>query len=252
MTRCAAALTAILLLACGKNHGRDTPADASIAHDAHDATVSADAEADADADAEADAGADADAEADAGADADAEAEADAAADADASSCAPPLTTADAGGPCSALVQSWPDEGHTHVAEDAGVHYCSEPPNSGNHYPYWANFTTYDRPIAAGYLVHAMEHGAVVITYRCASSCPDVASQLQAVIDAHPLDPLCDGTIKSRLILAPDPTLDVAVAAAAWQWTYRASCVDTSTLTAFVNAHYGQGTEATCAPGIVPP
>jgi hypothetical protein len=173
---------------------------------------------------------------------------------DAAACPPDaaLTATDAGGPCNAFIQSWPDEGHTHLPEGTSILYCTEPPSSGDHYPVWANYTTYTKPVAAPYLVHDLEHGAIVITYPCASSCPNVASALQAVIDAHPLDPMCSNGIASRLILAPDPTLDVPVAAAAWQWTYRATCVDSASLTAFINAHYAQAAENTCAPGIVPP
>jgi hypothetical protein len=167
-------------------------------------------------------------------------------------CAGPLTTADAGSACGAIVQSWGDEGHTHVPEGTAVAYCTRPPSSGFHYPVWADYRTYDKPVAAPYLVHALEHGAVVITYRCATSCPAIASQLQSVIDARPQDPMCGGTIKSRIILAPDPSLDVAVGAAAWQWTYRASCVDASSLSSFIDAHYALAAENTCAPGVVPP
>lgn len=254
---------AILLTACGKNDAGGADASDAQAHvqdastDAPDATGATIADAAIDADADADALPDADTSTDADADAapDAGADADANADADADAtrgCSGPLTVQDAGGACNVVIQSWPDEGHTHVTEGSDVHYCTEPPSSGNHYPVWANYTTYDRPIAPGYLVHDLEHGAVVITYRCASSCPDIASQLQAVVDSHGLDPICSDGIAARLVLAPDPNLDVAVAAAAWTWTYRATCVDAASLRAFMNGHYGQGTEATCAPGITPP
>jgi hypothetical protein len=157
--------------------------------------------------------------------------------------------------CNVTIASWPDDGHSHVAPDSPVQYCTYPPSSGTHYWDWANYLTYDKPIPPGYLVHSLEHGAIVITYACASQCPAVAAQLQAVIDAQPLDPLCnaDAGVPRRMILAPDPNLDVPVAAAAWTWTYRAMCVDPTTLTAFIQAHYAApGTEVTCAAGVNPP
>ena len=265
------ALYAYAVAACGEQFPSET-ADAGItdatsestANDgAHDGAIdapSADASLDAidespqiDGDLDANA---ADASTDAAPDSDASNAADAsdATDAtDASNCPQvPLTTTDAGGTCGVVIQSYANEGNAHIAEGSPTVYCTEPPSSGAHYPVWANYTTYTKPVADGYLVHALEHGAIVIRYQCATSCPSVAADLQAVIDAHPLDPMCDGTIKSRLILVPDPNLDVPIAASAWTWTYRATCVDGPSLTAFINAHYAQASENTCAAGVVPP
>ena len=256
------------LFACGERfpeETKETPLpDASIdsASPTSDAAIdssapdSSDAGADAsiDSDARDDDASDANADADASIDASLDGESDADADAgDAANCPQsPLTTTDAGGACNVVVQSFANEGNTHIAEGSPTVYCTEPPSSGNHYPVWANYVTYTKPVADGYLVHSLEHGAIVIRYQCASSCPTVAADLQAVIDAHPLDPMCDGTIKSRLILVPDPNLNVPVAASAWTWTYRATCVDAPSLTAFINAHYAQATENTCAAGVTPP
>ncbi len=156
--------------------------------------------------------------------------------------------------CSVTVQSWNDEGHAHADVDADVTYCTKPPSSGAHFGIWASFRTYDHPIPWGYLVHSMEHGAVVIAYQCASgSCPSIAAPLQAIIDARPVDPLCDvdAGVRRRVILVPDPTLDVPIAAAAWTWTYRASCIDAASLGAFIDAHYGKATEDFCSDGIAP-
>lgn len=168
-------------------------------------------------------------------------------------CGPPLTTSTLT-TCSVTVQSWNDEGHAHTDIGADIRYCTKPPNSGPHYGSWASFRSYDHPIPWGYMVHSMEHGAVVIAYQCASgSCSSVAAPLQAVIDARPLDPLCDADagILRRIILVPDPTLDVAVAAAAWSWTYRASCVDAASLGAFIDAHYAKAAEDFCSDGVAP-
>jgi hypothetical protein len=166
------------------------------------------------------------------------------------------TSTDSGASCAVTVQSWPDDGHTHVPVGTTVDYCTVPPESGAHWPYWAAFRSYTTPVPHEMLVHDMEHGAVVVFYQCSGSCPAVASQLQAVIDAQPVDPLCSATSDAgplrRLILVPDPTLDVPVAAAAWQWTYRAACVDVASLSAFITAHYGLGTETLCVDGVLPP
>jgi hypothetical protein len=41
-----------------------------------------------------------------------------------------------------------------------------------------------------------------------------------------------------VILAPDPTLDVRWAAAAWTWTLRADCFDQTAVAKFVADHLG--------------
>ena len=174
---------------------------------------------------------------------------------DAFECGPPLSTSsiatDAG--CTAVVQNWVNEGEWHVDESTAVTYCTKPPSSGNHYPFWAAYATYDKPVKYGYLVHALEHGAVVVFYQCASgACKTVQSKLQKVIDARPVDPLCTPPVARRIILVPDPALDVAIAASAWQWTYRAPCLDETSLAAFIDAHYAKSSEDTCFDGITPP
>jgi hypothetical protein len=164
--------------------------------------------------------------------------------------------AEAGAPsgsCNAVVQSFPDDGHAHVEVGSSVTYCTMPPNSGPHYGLWARYRTYDTPVPWPYLVHDMEHGAVLVLYKCAGSCPAVAAQLQAVIDARPVDALCDpdAGVSRRVILAPAPDLDVPIAAAAWQWTYKASCVDAASLGAFIDAHYAMASENFCGDGQYP-
>ena len=54
---------------------------------------------------------------------------------------------------------------------------------------------------------------------------------------------------SRFVIVPEPDLPVAVAAVAWEHVYTATCLDLASLQAFVDAHYGQAPEDTCAPGV---
>ena len=170
---------------------------------------------------------------------------------------PRLSQTEVGGSCNVVVANWPDEGHSHFDPGTPVVYCTKPPSSGVHYGIWASYKTYSKPVPAGYLVHDLEHGAVVLWYKCASSCPDVERKLQAVIDALPVDLHCFDPdaglagVKRRLILLPDPSLDIDVAVSAWQWTYRATCVDPTSLTAFINTHYNHAAEDECGDGIDP-
>jgi hypothetical protein len=50
------------------------------------------------------------------------------------------------------------------------------------------------------------------------------------------------------LMTPDPKLDVAFAAVAWGWTIKGTCFDPEAFAAFLDAHYGMGTEVTCLDG----
>jgi hypothetical protein len=149
------------------------------------------------------------------------------------------------GACNVQIAQHPDEGASHVDCTPVPKYKTKPPSSGNHYGNWADFKTYDKPVPWGHLVHSMEHGAVVIVYNCPGGCPDEVAAAQAMIDALPVDALCTGADKRRVILAPDPTLDVRWAASAWTWTLRASCFDAAAFSDFAKAHYNHAGENFC-------
>jgi Protein of unknown function (DUF3105) len=165
-----------------------------------------------------------------------------------------LADGDAGvpsGPCDAVVQQRAIEGFQHVDVCSPVVYLTKPPSSGNHYPIWAAYKSYTSAIPEGFWVHDLEHGAVVFSYNCPDGCPGDVSAAQSLIDALPGDPQCDpaaGDPPTRMVMTPDPNLDVTFAASAWGWTLRASCFDPAAFGAFVAAHYGNGREPICAQG----
>lgn len=153
--------------------------------------------------------------------------------------------------CTAEVKEHADEGNLHVPLCSQLQFGSNPPASGNHYapPYWAAYRTYAAPVPAGFLVHDLEHGAVVIGYNCPEGCAEEVARAQAWINGLGQDPICPGS-PHKIILAPNPQLDVRWAAAAWAWTWKASCPDTASLGAFFRAHYGKTAEAgVCGGGV---
>ena len=163
---------------------------------------------------------------------------------------PPVDVGGPFGKCSAMIAKYEVTSAAHVDE------CSElpdekPPHGGPHYPVWAAFQTYDFPIAHGYLIHSMEHGAVVFYYNCPNGCSDEVVQAKALIEQQPTDPLCSDTgVERRAILVPDPTLDVPWAASAWGYTLRADCFDAEQFGRFYSEHYAKSPENICSPGTV--
>jgi hypothetical protein len=154
-----------------------------------------------------------------------------------------------GAACVSSIETHPDEGALHIACVDPTSYMTNPPSSGNHYSCWAAYQTYTAPIPWGNLVHSLEHGAIVMTYNCPDGCAADVAAMQAFIDRQPLDSNCGTTLgKNRLILMPDPDLDVRFAASAWDWTLKANCFDPAAYQRFYDDHYDHGREIICQDG----
>lgn len=151
--------------------------------------------------------------------------------------------------CVVITGRDPAEGADHVDTCSDVGYALHPPAAGSHYGQWADFATYDSPVPWGFLVHSLEHGAVILARSCdASACPEVVAAFEQ-IHASTGDPLCrDHANANRIITVFDPSIDVPIAAVAWGHVYRATCLDTASLSAFVTAHYAQAPENLCFAG----
>jgi hypothetical protein len=150
-------------------------------------------------------------------------------------------------PCHVMVQNHPSEGAQHLEQCAPTIYISSPPSSGNHYPVWPVYKVYDQPVPWGFLVHGLEHGAVVISYRCDGGCPEELAKAKAFVAGLATDVEC-GSPK-LVVLVPDPKLDVAFAASAWTWTLRADCFDSAAFGQFITDHYAHGLERVCSQGV---
>ena len=81
-----------------------------------------------------------------------------------------------------------------------------------------------------------------------SECADEVAQVQALIDALPADPVCSAATPRRVVLTPDPLLDVRWGVSAWGFTLRADCVDEQRFRQFYLNHFARGPEDLCNPG----
>lgn len=154
--------------------------------------------------------------------------------------------------CGELTTEVPNPGREHVPVEVLVTYTTKPPCAGVHYPLWAAFTEYAKPVPAGYIVHSLEHGAIVLSYRCPTrdDCPELASALRDIATAVPDDPTCTSTgVRARVIVHPDPTLDRLIGVAVWGTSLAADCADPTVLKPFVTAGaMKEPPENTCSPG----
>lgn len=161
--------------------------------------------------------------------------------------APPIAPATS---CDVTTSREPAASRNHHDPCSTIDYPYIPPSSGDHYSIWANYQTYTAPVPWGFLVHSLEHGAVVLIYDPDSSAAsDVRAAFASVITAHGADPACrDETWMSRIIVVPSHDLSTPIAAVAWEHTYEATCLDMASLMAFVEANYAHGPEDLCGPG----
>jgi hypothetical protein len=148
-----------------------------------------------------------------------------------------------------VTQAYAVHSAQHVPDCSALPEWTSPPCGGDHYPTWAAFQTFDFTLPHGFVIHSMEHGAIVLFYNCPQGCADEVSQAQAFIDGLPVDPFCAGTAADRrVVMLPDPSIGARWAASAWGFTLRASCFDAAAMTAFYNEHYAHGPEDMCASG----
>jgi hypothetical protein len=134
----------------------------------------------------------------------------------------------------------------HVTQCSEITYSTTPPSGGDHYAVWSSFQTYAYPVPAGYLVHNLEHGAVIFWYDCPDGCPGEVAEVQAFIDSQPEDPICAGfPAQRRAILVPYPGLQARWAASAWGYALVAECFDSAAFGAFYSDHYGNAPESLC-------
>jgi hypothetical protein len=109
----------------------------------------------------------------------------------------------------------------HVA--GHIDYKESPPIGGPHNVVWQNCGTYDAPIHNEHAVHALEHGAVWITYR-----PDLpASQVATLKDAAADD---------YMLLSPYPGLPSPVVATAWNHQLRLDGAADKRLRVFIDKY----------------
>ncbi|MBI5157592.1 MAG: DUF3105 domain-containing protein [Acidimicrobiia bacterium] len=110
-----------------------------------------------------------------------------------------------------------------VAHTPGsVDYEQDPPAGGSHDATWLTCAAYDTPVRNEYAVHALEHGAIWITY-------------QPELDAAAIDDLEGYARRSEVIVSPYPGLDSPIVLSAWGRQLRLDAVDDAVIDQFYRA-----------------
>jgi len=123
-----------------------------------------------------------------------------------------------------------DGGSSHVASPS---YGVDPPSGGDHSPAAASAGVYSEGNAPGdgELVHAMEHGYVILWHR-----PDVDDPQRDVLDDIAT------RFERDVLLVPRKALERPVAATAWHRRLLCRDAEGDTLTRFVRQYRNEGPE----------
>jgi len=133
----------------------------------------------------------------------------------------------------------PDEGRTHIPDTQQPQYAHYPPASGPHYDAPANWGVYDQALPDGRWVHNLEHGGIVILYKCPSGCPDLVKQLK---DFYASAPQSAEWKEVKLVITPYDKMDHQIAIVAWDWIDEMDTFDSARLLRFYKAHMDRGPE----------
>jgi hypothetical protein len=132
-----------------------------------------------------------------------------------------------------------DEGRNHIPDTQQPQYNHYPPASGPHYDAPANWGIYDQPLPEGRWVHNLEHGGIVILYKCPSGCPDLVKQLR---DFYASAPQSAQWHEVKLVITPYDKMDHQLGIVAWDWIDEMDNFDSARLLKFYKAHLDQGPE----------
>lgn len=130
----------------------------------------------------------------------------------------------------------------HVTEGQPIYYHNNPPSGGPHYG--ARYPTYGvvtEVVLPGYWVHNLEHGAVVLLYRCGGPCPELIASLQDFYRTLP--PSLNGPNRApRLLAIPYPDLPAPLAMVAWGESFLLDRFDDAVIRDFYERHVDRGPE----------
>jgi len=132
-----------------------------------------------------------------------------------------------------------DEGRNHIPDTQQPQYKHYPPASGPHYDEPAAWNFYEQPVPEGRWVHNLEHGGVVILFKCPSGCPDLVKQLKDLQAAAPQSARWKET---KLVVTPYDKMEHQLAVVAWDWIDEMDAFDRDRLSKFYKAYLDRGPE----------
>ena len=127
----------------------------------------------------------------------------------------------------------------HVGEGEPIEYAESPPTSGRHYTRTARYGVSETAIAPGNWVHNLEHGAIVLLFRCDLDCPSIAESIRTSV--APLIP-ASAFGSQKFLATPYADMESAFAVVAWGWILELDRLDAAEIVGFYRRHVDRGPE----------
>lgn len=140
-------------------------------------------------------------------------------------------------------ESTPDYGRQHVQGGTSLNHPTYPPASGTHYFETISWRFYDMPVPPGNWLHNLEHGGVVLLYKCPADqaeCDTLRRQLRGLHDSLPPS---SQSRSVKLVSAPDDAIDTTIMALAWTRRLRLEAFEEEQIRGFYQAFVDRGPEA---------
>jgi hypothetical protein len=115
-----------------------------------------------------------------------------------------------------------------------IAYTDLPPVGGDHNGCWGKWGVWeaDAPLPAERWVHNLEHGGVVVLYRCPEGCAREVAEMTRFVQG-----------RQQALLTPYAALPTRFAVVSWGARVTSDCFDTGVLERFYRAHVAQGPES---------
>ncbi len=124
-------------------------------------------------------------------------------------------------------------GTKHLQQGTPIHYSTNPPAEGNHYPNPQPAGIYPTPPPDGNLVHSLEHGAVILWYNPKKLSSAQIDKLKSIYNKAPGD---------KDIMVARISMDVPVAVTSWGRILKLMTIDEKAIDAFFSTNVDQGPE----------
>jgi hypothetical protein len=131
--------------------------------------------------------------------------------------------------------------NVHVEDGAPLPQRNRPPSSGPHYAARATYGVTTTPVPAGNWLHAAEHGAIVVLFRCGdpAECGSIADRLRTEV----WERARDGAFGERkLVITPYEEMDAPITAVAWGRIIELEEIDAEQILAFYGRYLDRGPE----------
>jgi hypothetical protein len=131
----------------------------------------------------------------------------------------------------------------HVPVGSEIAYQQRPPTGGPHYGQMhPRYGVVEEPVAPGHWVHNLEHGAVVVLYRCADPCPELPHALRNLYANLPPGRNAMTGGGARMLIMPYADMDRRIAVIAWGHLLELDRYDEGPIRDFYERHIDRGPE----------